>query len=429
MSSWNTVPYPQDVGYTRQWDKGCRELTTVMITGTQWASVGGKDGCDNGNVDTKKKGGDIKVLNIGDTADAHGVRWEAGSGVVKGGLPRILADGKMKLVRNFATYDTKRDRIVFGQGTFDDVFETTTRNELYQAVRVGSGWSVTQLRPTGPIPFKRFSSCATYINDEATGLDGVLVLGGQEGGEHGSSLKEVWWLDFWGGHNGQWTEITDRFSNMDDFGYRRGGACAYDPETMKFYSWMGRADKSIPDGAKRSAGIWRADLTQLGDATIPLTWERLAKDEQADIEGRRLIPSVWDPVNKRFFVLGGRNGTDEWADVWAIYPDVTGQACTDLDPYAPHRQPVPPTPAPKPTLDPSQPPPPVECPHIQGRVPAQVIADGIANPSTIAGWLQPINPNMPAGPGNPLRHSLTLTDLGKPYHPLYNDLVYKVGCP
>lgn len=430
MSSWNTVPYPQNAGYTRSWGKGCVDPSTVMITGTQWASVGGKGGCDNGNVDTSKMaGGDIKVLNIGDTADAHGVRWETDSGVVASALPPILADGKMKLYRNFATYDTKRDRIVFGQGTFNYDFESTTRNELYQAVRVGNGWSVTQLKPMGQVPFQRFSSCAAYINDEATGVDGLLVLGGQEGGAHGSSLKEVWFLDFWGGHHGQWTQITGRFSNMDDFGYRRGGACAYDAETKKFYSWMGRSDESVPDGAKRSAGFWRADLTQLGDATVPLTWERLAKDEQADIDGRQLIPSVWDPVNKRFFVIGGLNGTDEWADVWAMYPDVKGQACTDLDPYAAHRQPEPPTPAPKPTQDPSQPPPAVECRHIQGKVPPAVISAAMANPNTVAGWLLPVNPNMPAGPGNPLRHSLTLTDVGKPFHPLYNDLVWKVGCP
>jgi hypothetical protein len=429
MDAWNTVPYPQDVGYTREWDKGCRELSSVRISDTEWASVGGKDGCDNGNTDSKKKGGDIKVLTIGETADAQGVRWESNSGVVASALPPILKTGSMKLARNLATFDTQRGRIVFGQGTFDDVFDATTRNEIYQAVRVGSGWSVTQLKPTGQVPFRRFSSCGAYVYDKDTGVDGVFVLGGQEGGVHGNSLKEAWWLDFSGSRHGEWVEITDRFANMDDFGYRRGGACAYDADTKMFYSMMGRADESIPDGDKRSAGFWRTDLAQLGDATAPLTWGRLAKDLQADIDGRRLIPSVWDPDNKRFFVMGGRNGTDQWADVWAIYPDVTGQACTDLDPFAPHRQPVVPTPAPKPTQDPSQPPSPVECSQIQGKVPAQVIADGLANPNKVAGWLQPANPNLPAGPANPLRHYLSMQNPGLPWHPLYNDLVYKVGCP
>ncbi|MFN2114370.1 MAG: hypothetical protein ACK2T6_01570 [Anaerolineae bacterium] len=429
MDTWNVVPYPHTVGYTRDFDKGCREQTSVMITSTLWASVGGKDGCDNGNVDSGKKGGDIKVLTVGDTADTIGVRWENQSGVVAGSLPPLLASNKMKLIKNFAAYDTKRERIVFGQGAFDDRYDSTTRSEVYQAKRVGHGWSVTQLRPSGTVPYKRFSSCAAYVGDEAAGLDGIIVLGGQEGGVHGKSLKEVWWLDFSSGSNGEWTEITDRFANMDDLGYRRGGACAYDAETKKFYSWMGRADETVPDGAKRSAGFWRTDLSQLADETAPLTWERLAKDLQADVEGRRLIPSVWDPVNKRFFVIGGRNGNDEWSDTWAIYPDVTGQACTDLDPYAPFAKPAVPTPTPRPTEDPTQPPQPMECPQLEGKAPPQVIADALANPSTVAGWLKPVNPNMPAGPANPLKHWLSLGNLGVPWHPVYNDVEYKAGCP
>jgi hypothetical protein len=33
------------------------------------------------------------------------------------------------------------------------------------------------------------------------------------------------------------------------------------------------------------------------------------------------------------------------------------------------------------------------------------------------------------GPFNPLRTCLTLRNPGQPYHPLFNSLVFKAGCP
>jgi hypothetical protein len=39
-----------------------------------------------------------------------------------------------------------------------------------------------------------------------------------------------------------------------------------------------------------------------------------------------------------------------------------------------------------------------------------------------------MNPNKPAGPDNPLRECLNITNPAKRYHPLFNGLVWKVGC-
>ena len=220
-------------------------------------------------------------------------------------LPQKLADDKLKLVRAFATWDSERQRIVFGQGTFDDEKDQATQNEVYQATKRGSVWNVTQLRPTGQAPSSRYGSCATYIRDRDSGLDGVLVLGGQQGGTVGTtSYKEVWWLDFSKSNAGEWSDITGRFGNMDDLGFRREGACAYDPSTMTFYSWMGRANDKVADGAKRSSGLWRVSLADLGETSATLAWERLAKDKMDDPKGRRLVPSVHDFKTNRFFAIG-----------------------------------------------------------------------------------------------------------------------------
>jgi hypothetical protein len=452
------VPYNQNVGFTQEFDKGCREMASVRISPdgaskAVWASVGGKDGCDNGKFDTgSAKGGDYGVLmEVLDKGSRQGVKWVPNSGVQsRDQLPRDLADEKGKLQRPFAAYDTTRNRIVFGQGTFDDAFEQESQEKVYAATFQGSRVNVKELRVGGTQPGRRFSSCAAYVKDDDQGLDGLLVLGGESVAE--GSKKEVWWIDYSGGPNGEWVDITGLFGNMDDFGYRRGGACSYNPATKHFYSWMGRANASIPDGNKRSSGVWRTDLSGLADAvansSASLTWERLAKDNQAEISGRRLIPSVYSWKHNMIFALGGRNDLDEYSDAWVIAPGLTGESCASWNPYAAFAPPPTSTPAPTaipPTPDPNQPtaepnpptPTPVNpgegitvCSQAEGKVPGAARNAAAANPQAVAGYDTPCNPNVAYNPiTNPLRKSLGLRNPNLPYHPIYNGLILKCGCP
>ncbi len=443
MTEWREIGYSASTGYTQEFDRGCREMSSVQINATDWLSVFGKDGCDNGRFDaSKKSGGDIRALRILDRATAAGVKWVPNSGAAQ--LVGPLAENKGKLVRLFAAWDTRRNRLVFGQGTFDDEKDQASQDRVYEGRPTGSTFQLVELKPRGPTPVQRFGSCAAYVYDADSGLDGIIVLGGQQGAPEGipaTTYKEVWWLDFSGNRNGEWVDITSRFENMDDFGYRREGACAYDPATQYFYSWMGRANKAIPDGASHSSGAWRVKVAVLAQPGAALRWERLAKDNLPGVKGRRLIPSVWDTVNQRMFVIGGRAGNDGLRDVWAIYPGVTGEACQNLNPYSspPQGKPT----APLPTRTPSSPPTaiptvpgqptpslqPQVCDLIVGRVPAQVVSDALANPSRIQGYGQLQNPGVPEGPWNQRRTRLSLQNIGLPYHPLFNGLVFKAGCP
>jgi len=453
-AQWKNIPYGGSVGYTQDTDKGCRELASVQLSDTNSASVFGKDGCDNGAFDSGKAGGDIKELQVGDGASASGIRWVPNSGASE--LLDDLKDNKGKLVRLFAAWDAQRSRIVFGQGTFNDEIEDQSQEIVYAAKKVGSKYQIGKLRPTGDIPVRRYGSCAAYIHDQAAGVDGVLILGGQEGAPEripATTYAEVWWLDFSRNANGQWTNISSRFTNLvkdpDNpsapyLGGRREGACAYDAETKTFYSWMGRASASVPDGASHSTGAWRVNLSQLGDANAKLTWERLAKDNTPGLKGRRLFPSVWDSVNKRMFAIGGRNDLAAMQDVWAIYPDVTGEACANLDPFAPFRPgtvptatpPVGPGPTstpgqgPAPTNTPAPPPPtaPEICDNIRERVPAAVLNAALAAPQSVQGWDQLCNPNVAPSLVNVKRNRLTMQDPGKKFHPLFNSLVWRCGC-
>jgi hypothetical protein len=70
------------------------------------------------------------------------------------------------------------------------------------------------------------------------------------------------------------------------------------------------------------------------------------------------------------------------------------------------------------------------CPQLIGRVAPAVIDAALASPDRVNGWQQRQNPNLPADPYmNPLARNLTLRSPAQPWHPLYNGLVYRTGCP
>jgi hypothetical protein len=63
------------------------------------------------------------------------------------------------------------------------------------------------------------------------------------------------------------------------------------------------------------------------------------------------------------------------------------------------------------------------------RVPAAAIQAALANPADVSGYQQPLDTSKPVGPYNPLRTMLSMRSLSSPYHPIYNNLVFKAGCP
>lgn len=84
----------------------------------------------------------------------------------------------------------------------------------------------------------------------------------------------------------------------------------------------------------------------------------------------------------------------------------------------------PPSPSATPTPDAAR-----ACSVLLGRVPPAAVNDALVNPAAVYGWRQPANPGLPPGPTNPLRVWLSIRDAGKAFHPIFNPLIYKVGCP
>ena len=81
----------------------------------------------------------------------------------------------------------------------------------------------------------------------------------------------------------------------------------------------------------------------------------------------------------------------------------------------------PPTPAPLP---------PEVCVYAQAVVPNPVLAAAVANPASVAGYDELCYPNRPTGPTfNVIRRFLGLENPNVAYHPMFNTVVWKCGCP
>jgi len=131
---------------------------------------------------------------------------------------------------------------------------------------------------------------------------------------------------------------------------------------------------------------------------------------------------------------------------WLVYyakPDVqAGPVAPPVPQIPPTETPSPvPTPIPSPTptsLPPTAPPPPTPtpaappdgeiCANVAGRVPGAVLSAKLSDPTRINGYHQLCNPNQPLSPFNVYRTRLTLQHPSRPYHPLFNDLVFRCGC-
>jgi hypothetical protein len=69
------------------------------------------------------------------------------------------------------------------------------------------------------------------------------------------------------------------------------------------------------------------------------------------------------------------------------------------------------------------------CPRLAQRVPASAIGAALANPNAVGGYNRLRDENKPPSPLNPRQVYLSLLNPSVPYHPLFNPLAFKAGCP
>ena len=62
-------------------------------------------------------------------------------------------------------------------------------------------------------------------------------------------------------------------------------------------------------------------------------------------------------------------------------------------------------------------------------MPQAAIDAAVAEPGKVSGYGQPAVPGKPVSPFNPLRECLSIRNPANSYHPHFNSLVFKAGCP
>jgi hypothetical protein len=171
----------------------------------------------------------------------------------------------------------------------------------------------------------------------------------------------------------------------------------------------GASQAGLGRGESTASDTWTLDLSR-----TPPRWENIGANLRETV-GANMVYAlrIRQPV-----LIGGRAKYRDRGDTQNTFRDLYGLPCA----VAPTPSPEPP----RPTIDPNQA---KICDYLSARVPPAVINDAIANPSSIRGFGEAQNPSLPPGPNNPMKMHLGLQNPAVPFHPLFNSVLYKVGCP
>jgi hypothetical protein len=191
-----------------------------------------------------------------------------------------------------AIHDPVRRRlVVFGGTGSTDGVTLTTYNEVWVRPLSGNpGW--TKLTPTGPLPGAREEAPAIY--DPVR--DRMIVFGGYYGT---SALSDVWALSFSG--TPAWTQLLPTGTP----GIRDSHSAIYDPVRDRMIVFGG-TDETINFNS-----VWALSL-----GASP-AWTQLAYSGTPP-SARWAHAAIYDPVLDRMIVFGGRAGSTEYNDTWAL---------------------------------------------------------------------------------------------------------------
>jgi hypothetical protein len=193
-----------------------------------------------------------------------------------------------RLVRS-AIYDPPRDRVL----TFGGQDEAGEFNNDVWALPLSGQWPWTLLTPAGAPPSPRTNQSVIY--DPAR--ERMVLFGGCT---ISSYYKDVWTLDLAGPP--AWQAMTPQGTAPSP---RAGHVAIYDPvgDCMVVFGGL--------SGGSFVADVWTLSLSS------PAAWTQLAPTGTAP-HGRTDCTAIYDPVRTRMVVFGGRDGSLEYNDVWAL---------------------------------------------------------------------------------------------------------------
>lgn len=212
--------------------------------------------------------------------------------------------------------------------------------------------------------------------------------------------------------------MVDRGRDRIWFGSRGPNA---DSNGLTYFDGRRWTNLTGADGLPDHDGVWGMALAPNGDL-----WVAWAQDG-SDYYG----PGISRYDGQSWTQVTARDGLSIGI-VFDIAVDRAGQVwvatLAGVDRFTPATVPGPQltvTPSPTPVPEPG----PCVCRIARERAPQSQIDAALANPAAIAGWQQPLDPNKPPGPFNPLRSCLSIQRPAVPPHPVFNPLFWRAGCP
>lgn len=235
----------------------------------------------------------------------------------------------------------------------------------------------------------------------------MLAFGGSTDGEKASNV--VWQLDLSDASlsNAKWSQLAAagrvpaaRFLH----------SAAYDKAKNRMVIYSGVTRSAFTTKENTDNGTYALGLSQ-----TPAVWEQLTP---ASVQERVGATMAYDEQHSVPVLHGGRRKFN------------SGGQISSRESYWLKCEAAPPTAVPPPTTVPGGgDTTPIPCPVITSRVPAAAISFALANPTRVQGYLQLQNPSLPPSIWNLPRRYLSMRNAGAPWHPLYNGLIFKAGCP
>jgi hypothetical protein len=190
-------------------------------------------------------------------------------------------------------YDPVRDRMLLFGGA--NVFGLTTLeyNDVW-VMSLGPNPRWTKLAPTGTKPAARHAHNMIYdpVRDRVVIFGGRDVIGPR---------NDVWALSL--SDSLAWMQLVPSGTPPTA---REHAAAIYDP----------LRDRMIVFGGFDGKPTWNGDVWEL--TFSPLAWNKITPAVTGPTARDRL-PAIYDPVNDRMVIFGGRDGSGHWQnDVWGL---------------------------------------------------------------------------------------------------------------
>ena len=370
-----------------------RPSPDVGMKGTIYVLFGSKD----------PDGPSTQIAVGEDTVYAYDIETNSWSPVSTDGVTmgeRVFAAAEYDPVNDIAvvTGGVKSCETSMGRGCDADAFET-----LY--LTFDEDGDITAAR--GPSGGPRTIHGHSMVYDTMNGR--MLVHGGTTNGE--TATDTTWALDMVDPAAASWSRAGSGGPDLV------GHSAAYWPGNEWLVVHGGASNAPFRTRENVSTKTHGLAFDPAGDAWVDLD-ATTRPTERMGASAEYVDNGTWKGV----VVVGGRARFN--ADGSSVASEYTVLQC-GIGP-APGD---PPTPTPRPTRDPSGDLEPLACPGIDIHVPPAVIAASIVGHTNVGGWGELCNPSLPPSAWNGTRRYLSLRNPSAPYHPLFNSLVYKCGCP